>query len=400
MLSVEEALDAILGQIQPMPAETVQLSEAHRRVLAQDLVAPLDLPPFANSAMDGYAVRADDLAGASEATPRALSVAGIAPAGAIFAGEVHPDTAVRIFTGGAMPAGADAVVPQEDTTRAEEGIVLVRAQATPGQFVRPAGSDLIAGTTILSRGTMLGSSEIAAIAAAGLGMVRVARRPWIAIVTTGDELVEPGKPLEIGQIYNSNAIMLAAAVVEAGGDPLVFPCARDTEDEIAAAFDQAQMADLVLTSGGVSVGERDLVRDMLARKGQIDFWRVNVKPGKPLAFGRIGGKPLLGLPGNPASSAVTFDLFARPAIRALLGCSDVHLPTIIVRLGADVPRADRRHYLRVRLSFEGGQVIALPTGDQGSHRIASLLGAQALAIVSEGEGIVPAGTLVSALMLA
>ncbi len=399
MLSVESAQESILAQIKPLGAETVTLHEAYGRVLAHDLVVPIDLPPFANSSMDGYAVRAIDLAGADPSTPVPLRVVGTVAAGSIFAGEIQPGQAVRIFTGGALPAGADAVVMQEETAVGDEGTVLVSARVTVGQNVRLAGSDVRAGTTLVPRGATCGPSEIGAAAAAGFGVVRVSRRPWVAIVSTGDELVDPGRPLGPGLIYNSNAAMLAAAVYEAGGEPLPLPCAHDTEGDIRSALDQAQAADLIITSGGVSVGEYDLVRSTLERMGRVDFWRVNVRPGKPTAFGWLSERPLLGLPGNPASSAVTFELFVRPAIRALLGCARLYRQQISARLGVAIARGDRRHYVRARLSYEDGQVIAVPNGDQGSHRISSLLGSQSLLIISEGEGDVAAGEIVPALLL-
>ncbi len=401
MLSVEQAQEQILSQVSVLPPEEVALDAAQGHVLDQDVVAPLDLPPFANSSMDGYAVRAEDLATASETAPMMLRLIGEVPAGGVFAGEVLPGTTVRIFTGAPVPAGADAVLQQELTRREDDAqSVSMLARVESGQNIRRAGSDLRRDTTVVRRGTTLNAPELAVIAATGYAAVPVTRRPRVAIVATGDELVPPGQPLGPGQIYNSNAAMLAAAVREAGGEPVVLPVARDREDEIRARFTHAQQADLILTSGGVSVGDYDLVRAILTQLGQIDFWRVNVRPGKPLAFGKIGATRVIGLPGNPASSAVTFELFARPLIRTMLGCANIHRPQITATLGEPIARGERRHYVRARLLWEEGRVIAHPTGDQDSHRIMSLLGAQALLVIAEGQGTVAAGEIISALLLA
>lgn len=400
MLSVEEALAQILALAQPLATEQVALAEALGRVLAADLAAPLALPPFANSSMDGYAVRAGDLAGATAASPVALRLIGEVPAGGVFAGAVMPGTTVRIFTGAPLPDGADAVLEQELTAPGPVAAsVAMQAAVAPGRNVRVAGSDVALGQRLLARGSVIHAPEVAMAAAVGAASLAVTRRPRVAVIATGDELVAPGQPLGPGQIYNSNAPLLAAAVVEAGGVPVILPVARDRADDLRARFAEAQAADLVLTSGGVSVGDYDLVRQIMDEMGGINFWRVNVRPGKPLAFGRLGAVPLLGLPGNPASSAVTFELFARPFIRALLGALPPTRPTITVRLAMAIPRGDRRHYVRAQLRYEDGTVLATPTGDQGSHRIASLLGADALVIIAEGAGSIAAGTAVPALLL-
>jgi molybdopterin molybdotransferase len=401
MLSVEQAQEQILSQVTALPAEQIALAVVQGRVLAHDLASPLDLPPFANSSMDGYAVRAEDLSLASDTTPVTLRLIGEVPAGGVFAGEVSPGTAVRIFTGAPVPAGADAVLQQELTRRAGDSAdVLMLASVKAGQNVRSAGSDLRRDTIIVHRGTTINAPELGIIAATGYAAVPVTRRPRVTIVATGDELIPPGQPLGPGQIYNSNAFLLAAAVREAGGEPVVLPVAHDREDEIRDRFTQSLQTDLILTSGGVSVGDYDLVRAILTQMGQIDFWRVNVRPGKPLAFGKIGATRVIGLPGNPASSAVTFELFARPLIRAMLGCAEIYRPQMTAALGESIARGERRHFVRAHLQWENGRVIAHPTGDQDSHRITSLLGAQALLIIAEGQGMVAAGEIVPALLLA
>jgi molybdopterin molybdotransferase len=399
MLTVEEAQSRILARCLPLAPESVQLDEAYGRVLAVDLRAPRDLPPFSNSSMDGYAVQARDLVAAETDTPVALRLIGEASAGGVFLGEVTSGTAVRIFTGAPLPAGADAVLQQELTQVMDDGLVQMKAVILPGTNVRAIGSDLRAGTLLVVRGTEIDANTLAVIAASGFGNVLVRRRPRVAIVSTGDELVTPGDQLDPGQIYNSNSPMLAAAVREAGGDPIILSPASDTEDSIRERFAEAQSADLILSSGGVSVGDYDLVRVVMEEMGEIDFWRVNVRPGKPLVFGDIGTTLLIGLPGNPVSSAVTFELFARPAIRTMLGCRDVQRPMITARLGESIARGDRRHYVRVTLTYTDGIVTAYPTGDQSSHRIASLQGAHGLAIIDEGTDIIPMGEIVSVLMV-
>lgn len=400
MLSVAAAQEQILAGIVPLPSEIVALLAAQQRVLATTITAPLDLPPFANSAMDGYAVRAADLAGATTDQPIALRMIGEVPAGGVYTGILQPGTTIRIFTGAPLPDGADAVLQQELTTagsRPDE--VLMQAAVTPGQSVRASGSDISRGTVLLAPGVTLCAPEIAAIAACGIAEVAVTRQPRVAIVATGDELVALGQPLGPGQIYNSNTALLAAAVREAGGIPVVLLPARDTAADIRARFTEAAQYNLVLSSGGVSVGEYDLVKTILAEMGAMSFWRVNMRPGKPLAFGRLGATPFLGLPGNPVSSAVTCELFARPLIRAMLGCQAFYRTQIAARLGEGIPRGDREHYVRARLEYRTGVITVLPTGDQGSHRLASLLGADALAIIPAGSGEMANGEIVTALLL-
>jgi molybdopterin molybdotransferase len=400
LLTVEEAQERILRGIMSLPMETTPLSVVAGRVLAADLVAPLDLPPFANSSMDGFAVHAADLAQASTTMPVSLMMIGEVPAGGVFAGEVASGQTVRIFTGAPLPRGADAVLQQELTQTSSDGTVEMLAAVTPGTNVRGVGSDILAGAVVLTRGIAIHAAAIGMAAALGMAELPVTRRPRVTIIATGDELVQPGNPLAPGQIYESNAPMLSAAVAATGAEPRILPIARDRREDLRQRFaDASADADLILTSGGVSVGGYDLVREVLAELGEIGFWRVNVRPGKPLAFGRINGVPLIGLPGNPVSSAVTFELFARPLLRQMLGCVEIFRPRIMAILDADVAQGDRRHYARARLRFPDGVATVTLTGDQGSHRIASLLGANALAIIPEGTGVLPAGAGVETLAL-
>jgi molybdopterin molybdotransferase len=405
MLTVEEARERILAHIHPLPSEEIALPQALGRVLAEDAVAGEPLPGFANSAMDGYALRSADTAGATAGHVVGLRLVGEVPAGRVYPGVVGAGEAVRILTGAPLPDGADAVIQQE-LVEVADGRVDLRAPVAAGNNVRAAGEDVRPGALLVPKGTELGPAELGLLAALGIHPVRVSRRPRVAILGTGDELAPLGQTPRPGQIRDSNTIYLAAAVTRTGAEPVVLGTARDREDELRARIGEARAADLVLTSGGVSVGDYDLVKQILAEQGDIGFWRVRMRPGKPLAFGllRDAGEsmptPLLGLPGNPVSAAVTFELFGRPAIRRMLGAARIERPRVEARLaGDDIARADRRQYVRARLSSEDGQLVARPTGEQGSHIISSLRGASCYLMIEVGEGVVRAGELVEALLL-
>ena len=399
MLTVEEARERILARFVRLDAEDVPLPAALGRVLAVDALARESLPRFTNSAMDGYAMRSVDTRGASSETPRQLRLAGEVPAGRVYEGVVGPGEAVRILTGAALPDGADAVLQQE-LTEVGDGWVRLLAEAPAGNSLRHPGEDVRAGDVLVPAGEEIGPAEIALLASAGVHPVRVTRRPRVAILSTGDELASLGETPRAGQIRESNGPYLLAAVARAGAEPVSLGIARDRAEELRAKLAEARGADLILTSGGVSVGDYDLVKQILTEQGDINFWRVRMRPGKPVAFGSLGGTPLLGLPGNPVSAAVTFELFGRPAIRTMLGCRQVERPVVDVVLeGQSIARGDRRHYVRARLESRGGTLVALPTGDQGSHIISSLRGATALLVVLEGEGVVRTGEHVPALLL-
>jgi molybdopterin molybdotransferase len=375
MLPLEDAQARILSAQRPLTAESVALLDAAGRVVAAPVHAVRPSPPFPNSAMDGYAVRAEDTASAPCDLPVAFTVA----AGAGAPPDLERGQAARIYTGAMLPPGANAVVMQEETERRDARVHL-RAVVAPGQHVRVAGEDLTLDAPMLVRGQVVGPGDIAALASQGLAFLQVVRRPRVAIVPTGDELVEVGQPLGPGQIYNANSLGLAAQVLEAGGIPLRCPPAPDTAEGLRAALRAAaDAADLVLTSGGVSVGELDLVRQALEAAGHIDFWRVAIKPGKPLAFGTLHGRSLIGLPGNPVSSYVCFELFARPAIRALLGVTRPHRERRRLPVWAPLrPQGSRRELVRARLRRRDGQLGVEPLAKQGSGQLASLLGVGAL----------------------
>jgi molybdopterin molybdotransferase len=378
MLTLEEAYRRLLARARPAGVETVRLGAAAGRVLGDPkVVAAVDVPPFANSAMDGFAVRASD-------TPGDLRVLGEVAAGAAELPGVEPGTAVRIMTGAPIPPGADAVVPIEDAVEAD-GAVSIRDAVLSGRHVRAAAHDTRAGDDVCLTGELT-PAKVAVLASLGIGAVEVRRRPVVAVLSTGDELVPAGEPLGPGQIHDANTVALAAAVAEAGGDALVLPIEHDEEEGIERALlDAAYRAQLVVTSGGVSVGRHDHVRAVLERRGALDFWRIAVQPGKPLAVGELDGVTVIGLPGNPVSALVTFELFVRPFIREMLGLvGDGRLrvrATPTVRIEKD---AARRAFLRVKVWLEDGAIHAEPAGGQASSQLRPMADGNALLIVPEG----------------
>ena len=397
VLSVEEALDRILATVRVLEPERVPLLEAAERVLAEAVAADRDIPPLDNSAMDGYAVRGSDLA-----QPGArLRVVGDVAAGYVSQVRVEPGTAVRIMTGAPVPAGADTVVRFEDTRADGEWVEILEVPAV-GRNVRSAGEDVRAGQVVLEPGKVLRPQEIGMLAAVGCVDVAVARRPRVAILATGDEVVEPGAPPGPGQIRDANSYTVAAQVLRYGGVPLLLGVARDQEElvrqGIRGALDQG--ADLVITSGGVSVGDFDLVKQVLAAEGEMHFWSLNMKPGRPLAFGVVDGVPLLGLPGNPVAAMISTALFGRPALRKMQGFADWTLPRVRATLAEAVTRKDeRRHYLRVQLRGSGAGREATLTGDQGSGILNSLVQADGLAIIPETVDHLPTGAEVEVILL-
>lgn len=402
LIAVEEALKQILDRVTVLPAERVLTVQALGRVLAAEIVAPFDIPLDANSGMDGYAVRAADVATASPDAPVTLSVTADIPAGTAPTRSVGIQEAARIMTGAMLPPGADAVVPVEQTGDhwASDGsaplpdrIAILRA-ARPGDNVRPAGEDIRAGQTVFTAGIRLRPQEIGMLAALGQASIPVFRQPRVAILSTGDELVEIGEPLTPGKIHNSNSYILEGLVTTYGGIPLRLPPARDTLEAVRQSFKEALalQPDLILSSAGVSVGTRDVVRAVVEELGQVELWRVNVRPGKPLAFGRVRGVPFFGLPGNPVSAMVTFDLFARPALLKLAGGDPSAVEMVTATMGESLETDGRRTYLRVRLSEENGELIARLTGTQSSGALLSMVLADGLLIIPEGTRAVQAGS--------
>ncbi len=401
MLSVEEALAKFLEYFQPLEPEHVPILDAFNRTLAEDIIAAYDIPPHANSAMDGYAVRVDDTAGAREDAPRRLRVAGELAAGYTRDEPLEPGIAIRIMTGAPIPPGAEAVIPVEETTRDGDAILVTRRYPHHSN-IREAGEDVHAGDTVLKRGAVLRPQEIGMLAAMGHTHVAVIRCPRVAILSTGDEVVDANDPLSSGKIHDANGYSVAAAVVKYGGIPIRLGIACDRVEEVTAKIREglAQRADLFVTSGGVSVGDFDVVKQVLAAEGEIAFWRVRMKPGKPLAFGTIQGVPLLGLPGNPVSALMSFELFGRPALLKMQGKTRLAKPTIEATLVDEIKRKDnRRHYIRVRLEERGGETFAYLTGDQGSGILLSMVRADGVAIIPEDWKRVEAGTRVRVMLL-
>ncbi len=420
MLSVEEARERILSYFSVLDVQQAQLLDAMGQVLAEDLVAEFDIPSLANSAMDGYAVRAADVAGASGGSPVELRVTGKVAAGELPDVPVREGTAIRIMTGAPVPEGADAVVAFEDTDELDrrgggggESAIGICIDAYVGDNVRPPGEDARAGDVILKRGSVMRPGEIGVAASLGLTAVPVHRRPEVAIVATGDELIEPGEPHRPGFVYNSNTFSVAASVARYGGIPRIIGIARDTVESLNEALSDAlASADMIITSAGVSKGDYDVVKDVLGQRGEIALWSVRMRPAKPLAFGVLfagdggdgsDGRPVphLGLPGNPVSAMVAFEQFARPAIRLMLGLPVLDKPTIQAVLDDAVVNHDgRRVYARVVVYVgEDGEYRARSTGSQSSNVLTSMVAANGLAICPEDVAQMDPGEMVTVQML-
>jgi molybdopterin molybdotransferase len=385
MISVEEAFRTIQAHLRPLPAERVPLIEAAGRVLGSAIVAPANIPPFDNSAMDGYAVRAADLTAATELDPVPLKVVGAIAAGAAGGPPVEPGTAVRIMTGAPLPEGADAVIMREETREFDDRIEAL-APVALGEHIRRAGEDVRKGAVVFAGGHALNPAALGVLASLGFSEVTVHRRPTVAILGTGDELVPLGQPLGAGQIHDSSAIALEALVRGMGGLPTHLGIARDDADDLRAKIREGAHHDVLLTTGGVSVGDHDLVKAVLGELGELHVWRINMQPGKPLAFGRIGDTLVFGLPGNPVSSLVAFEVFVRPALRALQGHQRLHRPQFKATLLQPITKQQpRRQYLRAVVDSEGGSFNVMLTGPQGSHQLTSVARANALLVLGEGE---------------
>ena len=372
MISVEEAVARIVSAFAPLAAETIAISEAAARVLAADAMAKFDQPPFPVSAMDGYAVRATDI----DKVPKQLRVIGSAPAGHPFGGKIGAGEAVRIFTGGVVPEGADVIVIQEDTETSGDAVTITEAPK-PGKHIRAAGLDFKKGDVLAKTGHRLTARDLALIAAGDVANVSVRRKPVIAFAATGDELSLPGSPRKPGGIVASSVYGLSALIGKWGGTPLDLGIIPDTVEAIAGLAQTK--ADLLVTLGGASVGEHDLVQRALGPKGfKLDFWKIAMRPGKPLIFGRVGALPLLGLPGNPVSTLVCAVLFLRPAIAAMLG-TGTSTPLLAARLAADLPANDsRQDYIRAKLTHASGEWIAEPFASQDSSMLSVFAAADGL----------------------
>ena len=393
LLTLEEAQERVLERARPLPPERVPIAEAGGRVTAEEVRARVDLPPFASSAMDGFAVRAADL-------PGTLRLVGESAAGRPFDGQLEPGSAVAISTGAVVPEGADAVAPVEIVVRQDNEVEISQA-ARPGAHVRPRGGDIAAGEVVAQAGVRLSPGRLAAVAASGIAEVSCARRPRVAVLATGSELVDPGGALRPGQIYETNGLMLSSALGVVGADLAVEPPVADDEQLLREALERGLAADVLVTSGGVSVGEHDLVRAAERELGVEEvFWRVSIKPGKPVSFGVRGDTLVFGLPGNPVSALVGCELFVKPALRALQGLADP-LPRFEPgRLAAGLRRnGERDEFVRARSRVDGDAVVLEPVTGQESHMIVRSAVADALVHVPRGNGELAAGSTVSWLRL-
>jgi molybdopterin molybdotransferase len=391
----EEARKIILERVSPLGAELVPVVEALGRVLSEDFVAPWDFPAWDNSAMDGYAVRAAD-AGA----PASLRLSAYIPAGVAGAEPLEPGTAAKILTGAPLPVGADAVVPFEDAEE-REGVVAIAAPVRAGAHVRKRGEDIRAGETILRSGAILGPPEISLLASCSRLSVSVPRRPRVAILSTGDELVEPGKALAPGKIYDGNALALAAAVKQIGAEPTLLGIARDDRESLRALLAEGLRADALVTSAGVSMGDRDLVRHVLDELGvrQV-FWKVEIKPGRPTAFALRQATPVFSLPGNPVSALLTFEQFVRPALLRMMGHRAVLRPLVPAALQHDMPcKPGRVSFIRVRLERRGGELVAWSAGKQDTGILRTMIEADGIAVIPAERGDLHAGSVVDVQVL-
>jgi molybdopterin molybdotransferase len=405
VIPVEKALERILARVCVLGDEQVPLARALHRVLAESVVSDLDLPPWPNSSMDGYALRSADTRRASRPAPARLTVSGRVAAGHVASDALGAGEAFRIFTGGPLPEGADSVIPQENVS-VEGGTIVVSHPVKTGDFVRPRGEDMRAGEGVLDRGQPLGPAELGLLAALGRSQVRVIRRPRVGVLSTGDEIVDLGWRPGPGQISNSNTYSLMAQIDEAGGDPISLGVAADRLGDIETRLRWGLDCDLLISSAGVSVGEHDFVKAALERLGaEQHLWLVDMRPGKPIAFATIpsAGKralPVFALPGNPVSAMVTFELFARPALLRLGGHARLQRPVVQARADAQIANpGKRRGYLRVTLSVgEDGGYRARLTGDQSSGILRSMVAADGLAVVP-GDTTVQAGATVPVILL-
>ena len=428
MISVEEARNQILNSISLLPSEMINLSDALGLTLAEDLYSTFDIPPLPNTGMDGYAVRSEDTRGASYDGPIQLKVIGYLAAGFIYQGTVRTGEAVRIMTGAPMPEGADSIVPFEetdeydwvtrDTTRSDgewevnpKSEVRIDVEARAGANIRKAGEDILSGSLALEQGVFIGPAEIGVAASLGLAEIRCYRRPKVAILSTGDELLPPGQKLIPGKIYDANSFSLAAQVTSFGGIPRVLDISADTVEDLTRNIqDGVSDADLLITSAGVSRGDFDVVKTVLANQGEIGFWTVRMKPGKPLAFGTLQDEndrevPHLGLPGNPVSAMMTFELFGRPALFKMLGRSQINPDawkrrTIMATAGDRLKNTDgRRFYARCKVELTKNGYIARLTGSQGSGILTSMTLADGYAICPEDTAAIEVGESVEIMLI-
>jgi molybdopterin molybdotransferase len=401
MIPVKEARDIILQQIPILGTEQVDILSALGRVLAESVTSPYNVPPHNNSAMDGYAVRSEDVQTADADHPIELEVIEDLPAGYVSQHRLEAGQAIRIMTGAAVPEGANSIVRVEDTERAGNSRVRI-FHAVPLQYdMRLAGEDIRCGDVVLEKGSVLRAAEVGLLASIGKSSVHVYQRAQVAILSTGDELVHIDEPLQPGKIYNSNSYSLASLVLETGAIPIQLGIARDTREDLKSKFAAGVRADMIISSGGVSVGDYDLVKEMLNQQGShMQFWKVCMKPGKPQAFGTIQETPTFGLPGNPVSSMVSYEIFVRPALLKMMGHRRIYRSVVTATLIEDLRKRDeRKHFVRVVLKHSQGQYVASTTGAQGSGILSSMAKANGLAVIDEQRMEVKAGETVPVMLL-
>jgi len=400
MISVEEALKRILDSISPLGLEKVSILDALGRVIGEDIYAGRAIPPKDNSAMDGYALRSVDTRGTSPGKPVMLDVIEDIPAGTIPKKRIEAGQAARIMTGAPLPEGADAIVRMEDARKEVDRVVLL-VEAKKGQDIRRAGGDVRIGEKVISRGEIIRPAEVGMLASLGRSFILIHQRPLVAIVATGDELVDIDEPPSPWKIVGSNSYSLAALVRECGGIPLQIGIAKDRREDLLAKFRAAMRADLILSSGGVSVGDYDLVKEIMNEAGnRMQFWQVAMKPGRPLAFGSLGDVPIVGLPGNPVSSVVSFEQFIRPAILKMLGHANLFRRTVRARLGEDIEKKKgTQHFIRARIRRDGEDYVVVTTGKQGSGILKSMVRANGLIILPEEATVIRKGLMVMVQLL-
>jgi molybdopterin molybdotransferase len=400
MITVDEALEKILSHIHNLGIEKVSLSEVLGRVIAEDIYARRNIPPLNNSGMDGYALRSEDIQRTSPQDPVRLEVVEDLPAGFISKKKLERGQAIRIMTGAPIPEGANTVVPVEETKK-EGRFVLILKATVPDENIRKSGEDVKKGECVISHGDTIQPAEVGMLASVGRSFVSVYQRPLVAILCTGDELVDVDGELDEIKIISSNSYTLAAQVKECGAIPVQLGIAKDRKEEIEEKLRQGMRADVLISSAGVSVGDYDFVKEVMKNLGlEMAFWKVAMKPGKPLAFGTIQGKPVFGLPGNPVSSMVSFEQFIRPSLLKMMGHRQIFRPVVEALLQEDIgKKPGRRHFIRAFVSFKEGCYFTTTTGDQGSGILQSMVKANGLIIIPEDQEIVRAGEKVKVQLL-